>query len=190
MIHDMSLAVVVDYYMYLKVAELDLDQTWKDDNIVDFWTFCDILYNQMIKWTQPIENLKVTLTWDLLHIRTHTQKIISRMLIGKKEGGRYQRRLNCTTLQNNSNHKVIVELPISVCVGISHSLTCISSIQKQEISMVIHARSVGRWLTPSVPFVKYTCIWCPTYPNHQEGPSSLTITIMIILIWHVQMQDF
>ena len=49
MIHDMSLAVVVDYYMYLKVAELDLDQTWKDDNIVDFWTFCDILYNQMIK---------------------------------------------------------------------------------------------------------------------------------------------
>ena len=49
MICAMSLAVVVDYDMYLNVEEWDLDQTWKEDNIVDFWKFCDPLYNQMIK---------------------------------------------------------------------------------------------------------------------------------------------
>ena len=32
----MSLAVVVDYEMYLDVSERDLNYTWKDDNIVDF----------------------------------------------------------------------------------------------------------------------------------------------------------
>ena len=48
--HEMSLAVVVAYVMYLEVAEGYLDQTLKDFNIFDFWTFCDILSNQMIKY--------------------------------------------------------------------------------------------------------------------------------------------
>ena len=46
----MSLAIVVDYYMYHEVVEGDLDQTWKDDNIVDFWKFWGILSNQIINY--------------------------------------------------------------------------------------------------------------------------------------------
>ena len=36
--------------MYLEAAELDIDQTWKDNNIIDLWTFRDILSNQTIKY--------------------------------------------------------------------------------------------------------------------------------------------
>ena len=50
MIQDISLAVIVDSRIFLEVAEGEIYQTWKDDNIVDFWTFCDILSNQMIKY--------------------------------------------------------------------------------------------------------------------------------------------
>ena len=38
-INAMSLSMFVDYNMYLEVAEGELDQTWKDNNIVDFCTF-------------------------------------------------------------------------------------------------------------------------------------------------------
>ena len=48
MIHAMYLSLVVDYDMNPDVAEWDLDQTWKEDKIVDFWTFCDLLSNKMI----------------------------------------------------------------------------------------------------------------------------------------------
>ena len=50
MIHSMSLAVVVAYGMYLKVAEGEFDHTWKDEKIVEFWTFCDQLSNKMLKY--------------------------------------------------------------------------------------------------------------------------------------------
>ena len=45
----MYISVVVDNDMYVEVAERDLDQTWKENNIVDFWKFSYLLYNQMIK---------------------------------------------------------------------------------------------------------------------------------------------
>ena len=32
------------------MAEGDIVQKWKDDNIVDLWTFRYLLYNQMIKY--------------------------------------------------------------------------------------------------------------------------------------------
>ena len=32
------------------MAERELDQTWKDHNIFDLWTFRDLLSNQMIKY--------------------------------------------------------------------------------------------------------------------------------------------
>ena len=48
-IRDMYLVVVFDYGMYLKAAEGDLDHTWKYDNIVDFWKFCDLVSNKMLK---------------------------------------------------------------------------------------------------------------------------------------------
>ena len=46
----MSLAVVVAYYMYLEVSEVELNQKCKDKNIVDFCTFHDLLSNQMIDY--------------------------------------------------------------------------------------------------------------------------------------------
>ena len=49
MIHAMSLALVLDYDMYPKVAEWDLYQTWNEDNIADFWKCCDLISNQMTK---------------------------------------------------------------------------------------------------------------------------------------------
>ena len=42
-INAMYLAMSVAYNMYLAVVEGELDQTWKDDNIVDFCTFCYLL---------------------------------------------------------------------------------------------------------------------------------------------------
>ena len=36
--------------MQLEVSEGYLEQTFKDDTIVDVWTFRDLLYNQMIKY--------------------------------------------------------------------------------------------------------------------------------------------
>ena len=49
-IHAVSPSVVVDYDMYLDVSELELDQKWKYNNIVEFWTFHDLLSNQMINY--------------------------------------------------------------------------------------------------------------------------------------------
>ena len=50
MFHALSIALVSDYGMYLKVTEGDLDHKCKYDNIVDFCTFCNILSNQMIRY--------------------------------------------------------------------------------------------------------------------------------------------
>ena len=50
MIHTMYLGVVIDYDMYPEVSEWELDQTRKEDNIVDFWKFRDLLSNKMIRY--------------------------------------------------------------------------------------------------------------------------------------------
>ena len=50
MLHDMSLAVVSSYKIYLGVSEGDVDQTSKDNNIIDLWKFRYLLSNQMIKY--------------------------------------------------------------------------------------------------------------------------------------------
>ena len=50
MTHSMSLMVFFAYYMYIEVSEWDLYQTWKDENIVEFWTFHYLLSNQMLKY--------------------------------------------------------------------------------------------------------------------------------------------
>ena len=46
----MPLEVLFTYEMYLEVAEGELDRICKDDDIVDFWKFCALLSNQMIKY--------------------------------------------------------------------------------------------------------------------------------------------
>ena len=46
----MYLSVVVAYAMQLEVSEGELDHTRKDDKIVDFWKFRDLLSNQMNKY--------------------------------------------------------------------------------------------------------------------------------------------
>lgn len=49
-LHAMSLAVFIAYYIYLEVSEGELDQKWKDKNIFDFCTFHYLLSNQMINY--------------------------------------------------------------------------------------------------------------------------------------------
>ena len=49
MLHAMYLELVVAYDMYTKVEEGELDQIWKDKNIVDFWTFRCLLSKQTIR---------------------------------------------------------------------------------------------------------------------------------------------
>ena len=53
----------------------------------------------------------------------------------------------------------------------------------------ISARFVGRWITPSVPFLEFDCIFGPTDTKQQDRPASLTITMLLFLVWHLQMQD-
>ena len=51
-------------------------------------------------------------------------------------------------------------------------------------------RYVGRRITPSVKFVEFTCILLPTEANQKEGSGFLTTTLTIVLVWHMQMQEF
>ena len=50
MLNYMSLIVVVAYDICLRVTEEELKHTWKDNNIVDFWKFCDLLSNKNINY--------------------------------------------------------------------------------------------------------------------------------------------
>ena len=62
-----------------------------------------------IRWlstTQPITNMQVTPTWDLIHSRTKPQERRARKLQGSKEGDRQQRRFNCPNLQKNYRSQV------------------------------------------------------------------------------------
>ena len=54
----------------------------------------------------------------------------------------------------------------------------------------MHARYMVRCLTQSAPFMDYICIFCPVESNQQDVLASLTTKMMIILVCHVQMQDF
>ena len=38
------------YDIYLEMVEGDINQTFKDDNIVEFWTVCDLFSNHMLKY--------------------------------------------------------------------------------------------------------------------------------------------
>ena len=50
MIHAVSLSVFVACDIYIEVAEGVLDQTWKDNNIVNVCTFRDLISKQVIKY--------------------------------------------------------------------------------------------------------------------------------------------
>ena len=50
MLHGMGLAIVTAYDIYLEVCEGKLDQEWKVENPVDFWTFRELLYIQMLDY--------------------------------------------------------------------------------------------------------------------------------------------
>ena len=50
MLHGMGLAIVTAYDIYLEVCEGKLDQDWKVENPVDFWTFRDLLSTQMLEY--------------------------------------------------------------------------------------------------------------------------------------------
>ena len=48
----MYLVAVFAYDVYLEVEWGDLGQIWKDNKIVDFWKFYDLLSNQRLKYNQ------------------------------------------------------------------------------------------------------------------------------------------
>ena len=50
MLHAMYIAVVVSYNIHPELVEGELDQTWKDNNIFDFCTFCYLIFNKMINY--------------------------------------------------------------------------------------------------------------------------------------------
>ena len=115
----MPLEVVLAYEMYLEVEEGYIDQTWKEDNIVELWTLCDLLSNQMIKYNPT--HCKYSGESNMRPATHHNQALRykNKDSAGKKEGGRNQRRFNIPTLQKNQNNLSIVKVPIHVYVGIS-----------------------------------------------------------------------
>ena len=50
MLHAMAFAVLTAYDVYLEVAKGNLDPAWKDDEPCNFWTFRDLLSEQMLKY--------------------------------------------------------------------------------------------------------------------------------------------
>ena len=83
----MYLAVLVAYDMYLEVSEGDIDQTWKDDNIVDFWKICYLLSYHTIKYNPTHIKYSGASNMILLYIITNQKEKIARMKQGEKEGG-------------------------------------------------------------------------------------------------------
>ena len=134
---------------------------------------------------QNITNIHMTPTWYLLHRKKKTTIENSNNSERFKWGGLSAEEVQLSNYAKKSKNPSISEVPIHVCVGISHSYKCISSLQKQEISMEMRARSVGRWFTSSVPLVEFNCIWWKPEDREKGGPDSLNITMMIFLVWHV-----
>ena len=58
MLHAMYLAVVVDYYIYIEVTEVELYQKWKDNNIVEFWKFTIYFLIRLSSTIQAIANIR------------------------------------------------------------------------------------------------------------------------------------
>lgn len=50
MLHAMALGIVVAYDIYLEIAEGEVDRDWKLENPVDYWTFRDVLSQQMLRY--------------------------------------------------------------------------------------------------------------------------------------------
>ena len=131
--HTMSLALVVAYYMYLKVAEEVLGQTWKDDNIVDFWTFCYLLSNHIIKYN--LTYFKSSGDVNIIPATHHIQSLRER---SKSDTRRKICRPSVEEFQRSDFAKKkpkkpsIADVKIRVCVVISYSYKYISIQQKQE----------------------------------------------------------
>ena len=121
MIHTTSLVVVVDYYMYLEAEEGELDQTQKDKNVVEFWKFCDILSNQMLKYN-PTHRKYVcdTNMRPSTHKKKPTRDKIKDDARGKR-GRPLAEDLQLPLFEKKPKDPTISEVQIHVCVGISHS---------------------------------------------------------------------
>ena len=120
MIHSMSLEVDVAYSMYLKVSEGKINQTQKDDNIFDFWTFHYLLSNHMINYNPT--HCKYAGDSNIKPATQNNQATREK----KKDASRGERGKMSEEEVEFSNFKksekpIIAEVPIHVCVGISHS---------------------------------------------------------------------
>ena len=84
--------------MYLKVSEGEIDQKWKDENIADFWTFHDVLSNQIINYNPTHHKYKGEKNMRPATQHKKPQERITKMPQGVKEGIHQKRRFNFTTL--------------------------------------------------------------------------------------------
>ena len=57
--HAKAFAVVITHDVYLEVAEGNLDANWKVDEVIDFWTFRDLLSDQMLEHPPPLGSTMV-----------------------------------------------------------------------------------------------------------------------------------
>ena len=56
MIRAIYLEVFVDYEIYIWMAEEEINQTWKDNHISDFWTFRDMLSNNITNHKYSVDS--------------------------------------------------------------------------------------------------------------------------------------
>ena len=82
MFHDLSIAVVVAYGIYLKLEEGYINNTWKDANISDIWTFHDILFNQMIRY-RPTQ-IKYAGDYNIRPATQKNQASIDKSMVSKR----------------------------------------------------------------------------------------------------------
>ena len=121
MIHATYLEVVVAYDMYLEVAEGELDQIWKGENIVDLWKFCYLLSNQMLNH-KPTHQKYASDT----NMRPSTQQNQAARDHNKDDArGKIESPLEediqLSNFSKSPKKPSIAEVPIHACVGISHS---------------------------------------------------------------------
>ena len=73
--HGKALVVVIVYDVYLDVAEGKADPEWKVENPIDFWTFCDILSTQSLKYSPILRKYLGDKSFRVCTKQTQAQRV-------------------------------------------------------------------------------------------------------------------
>ena len=105
------------------MVEVYLSQTWKDNNIVGFWTFCDILFNQMMNYNSTHRKYEGESRMRPAKQKIQSTKSKSKDSARVKIGRPLSEEFQFSNLSKKSKKPSISEVPFHVCVGISYSQT-------------------------------------------------------------------